>query len=122
MALDPYTTHAHDGIISNNEVDNDKSLEKLVEQAMDEELISSSDMMDGRVGRIRTSLEKKEYHNTMIMSYAAKYASSLYGPFREAVNAGILVKPKNKKSLKWTLQIFMRRCMKFRWISMKVQT
>lgn len=103
VALDPYTTHAHDGIISNNEVDNDKSLEKLVEQALmladaGADILAPSDMMDGRVGRIRTSLEKKEYHNTMIMSYAAKYASSLYGPFREAVNAGILVKPKNKKS------------------------
>ena len=103
VALDPYTTHAHDGIISNNEVDNDKSLEKLVEQALlladaGADILAPSDMMDGRVGRIRTSLEKKEYHNTMIMSYAAKYASSLYSPFREAVNAGILVKPKNKKS------------------------
>ena len=103
VALDPYTSHAHDGIINNGKVDNDKSLKKLVEQALlladsGADILAPSDMMDGRVGRIRKSLEKKEYHETMIMSYAAKYSSSLYGPFREAVNAGNLVKPENKKS------------------------
>ena len=103
VALDPYTSHAHDGIISNGKVDNDKSLKKLVEQALlladsGADILAPSDMMDGRVGKIRKSLEKREYHETMIMSYAAKYSSSLYGPFREAVNAGKLVKPENKKS------------------------
>ena len=103
VALDPYTSHAHDGIINNGKVDNDKSLKKLVEQALlladsGADILAPSDMMDGRVGRIRKSLEKKEYHETMIMSYAAKYSSSLYGPFREAVNARKLVKPENKKS------------------------
>ena len=103
VALDPYTSHAHDGIISKGKVDNDKSLKKLVEQALlladsGADILAPSDMMDGRVGKIRKSLEKREYHETMIMSYAAKYSSSLYGPFREAVNAGKLVKPENKKS------------------------
>ena len=103
VALDPYTSHAHDGIISNGNVDNDKSLKKLVEQALlladsGADILAPSDMMDGRVGRIRQSLEEKEYYDTMIMSYAAKYSSSLYGPFREAVNAGKLIEPKNKKS------------------------
>ena len=103
VALDPYTSHAHDGIIINGKVDNDKSLKKLVEQALlladsGADILAPSDMMDGRVGKIRKSLEKREYHETMIMSYAAKYSSSLYGPFREAVNAGKLVKPENKKS------------------------
>ena len=103
VALDPYTIHAHDGIISNGKVDNDKSLKKLVDQALlladsGADILAPSDMMDGRVGRIRQSLEKKEYYDTMIMSYAAKYSSSLYGPFREAVNARKLVEPKNKKS------------------------
>ena len=103
VALDPYTSHAHDGIISNGKVDNDNSLKKLVDQALlladsGADVLAPSDMMDGRVGRIRQSLEEKEYYDTMIMSYAAKYSSSLYGPFREAVNAGKLIEPKNKKS------------------------
>ena len=79
VALDPYTSHAHDGIISNGNVDNDKSLKKLVEQALlladsGADILAPSDMMDGRVGKIRQSLEKKEYYDTMIMSYAAKYS------------------------------------------------
>ena len=69
VALDPYTSHAHDGIISNGKVDNDKSLKKLVEQALlladsGADILAPSDMMDGRVGRIRQSLEEKEYYDT----------------------------------------------------------
>ena len=103
VALDPYTDHGHDGILINNEVANDETVEVLIEQSIllaeaGADIVAPSDMMDGRVGRIRQTLEKKEYYDTMIMSYAAKYSSSLYGPFREAVNAGKLIEPKNKKS------------------------
>ena len=103
VALDPYTSHGHDGVISHGEVDNDKTLVKLVEQALllaDSgcDILAPSDMMDGRVGRIRSALEQNEHQDILIMSYAVKYCSALYGPFRDAVNAGNLVKPGNKKS------------------------
>jgi len=103
VALDPYTDHAHDGIIYKGQVDNDRSLKKLVKQSLllsdaGCDILAPSDMMDGRVGIIRDALEKKEHHDVMIMSYAVKYASALYGPFRNAVNAGKLIEPSDKKS------------------------
>ena len=103
VALDPYTSHAHDGVISNGDVNNDDSLEKLIEQALllaDSgcDIIAPSDMMDGRIGMIRSHLEKYNHQEIMIMSYAAKYSSSLYGPFRNAINAANLVEPFDKKS------------------------
>ena len=84
-------------------MDNDKTLVKLVEQALllaDSgcDILAPSDMMDGRVGRIRSALEQNEHQDILIMSYAVKYCSALYGPFRDAVNAGNLVEPGNKKS------------------------
>ena len=92
VALDPYTTHGHDGIIFNNKIDNDKTLKILVKQAvlqaeMGSDVIAPSDMMDGRIGVIRKSLDRNKFIETKILSYAVKYASNFYGPFREAVGS-----------------------------------
>ena len=89
VALDPYTSHGHDGIIKNNEIDNDETNKILVNQSLLQaemgcDVISPSDMMDGRIGLIRKSLDKNNFLNVCILSYAAKYASNFYGPFREA--------------------------------------
>ena len=94
VALDPFTTHGHDGVLDNTGyVDNDKSLEILVKQALSQaaagvDIIAPSDMMDGRVGAIRTALENNGYPNVKILAYSAKYASAFYGPFRDAVGSG----------------------------------
>ena len=104
VALDPYTDHGHDGILVNNEIDNDKTLEILCKQALVQaeagcDIIAPSDMMDGRVGSIRDSLDYAGYQNVQIMSYAVKYASAFYGPFRDAVGSSMnLSSKKNKKS------------------------
>lgn len=93
VALDPYTDHGHDGVIRGDYVANDESLEVLVQQAVNQaqagiDVIAPSDMMDGRIGRIREALDREELIHTRIMSYAAKYASAFYGPFRDAVGSG----------------------------------
>jgi porphobilinogen synthase len=92
VALDPYTSHGHDGLIRGGDVHNDSTIEVLVQQALIQaeagcDIIAPSDMMDGRVGAIRAALEKAGHHNVLIMAYAAKYASAFYGPFREAVGS-----------------------------------
>ncbi len=92
VALDPYTTHGHDGVIVDGYVANDETVEILVRQALIQaeagcDIIAPSDMMDGRVGAIRRALEQNGYKNTLIMAYAAKYASAFYGPFRDAVGS-----------------------------------
>jgi porphobilinogen synthase len=92
VALDPYTSHGHDGLIRDGDVHNDSTIEMLVRQALVQteagaDIIAPSDMMDGRVGAIRAALEKQGHHNTLIMAYAAKYASAFYGPFRDAVGS-----------------------------------
>jgi len=92
VALDPYTTHGHDGVIVGDDVANDETVEILVKQALVQadagcDIIAPSDMMDGRVGAIRQALEKNGFANTLIMAYAAKYASAFYGPFRDAVGS-----------------------------------
>ncbi len=92
VALDPYTTHGHDGVIVDGYVHNDRSLEQLVKQAVTLaesgcEMVAPSDMMDGRIGAIRQAFEEKKFHDVCILSYAAKYASAFYGPFREAVGS-----------------------------------
>ena len=97
IALDPYTSHGHDGLIKSNEVINDETIEVLINQSilqaqMGCDVLAPSDMMDGRVGKIRKALDKSKFYNVQILSYAAKYASSFYGPFRDAVGS--------KKSLK----------------------
>jgi porphobilinogen synthase len=102
VALDPYTTHGHDGIINNNKIDNDLTLDVLVKQAllqaqMECDIIAPSDMMDGRIGKIRAELDKKGFKDTQIVSYAVKYASNFYGPFRDAVGSSKSLKG-NKKT------------------------
>jgi len=92
VALDPYTTHGHDGVLIDNDVANDETVEILVRQALIQaeagcDIIAPSDMMDGLVGAIRGALETGGFKNTMIMAYAAKYASAFYGPFRDAVGS-----------------------------------
>ena len=92
VALDPYTTTGHDGIIENKDVDNDKTLKALEEMSVNlasagSDIIAPSDMMDGRVGKIRKKLEEANLKDTIILSYSAKYSSSFYGPFRDAVGS-----------------------------------
>ena len=92
VALDPFTDHGHDGLLINGKIDNDKTLEKLKDQALVQaaagcDIIAPSDMMDGRVGVIREVLDKNNYQDVLILSYAAKYSSSFYGPFRDAINS-----------------------------------
>ena len=103
VALDPYTSHGHDGIMKNNEILNDETLDMLGKQAINQaksgaDIIAPSDMMDGRVNHIRTELDKNGFHNTQIMSYAVKYASNFYGPFRNAIGSEINLSKKSKKS------------------------
>ena len=104
VALDPYTTHGQDGIIDEHGyVQNDISVEILVKQALIQaqagaDIIAPSDMMDGRIGAIRDELEKHNFVNTQIMAYSAKYASSFYGPFRDAVGSAPNIKGGNKKT------------------------
>ena len=92
VALDPYTDHGHDGIVLNGIIDNDETNKILCKQAvlqasMGSDVIAPSDMMDGRIGLIRKSLDKNKFKDTKILSYAVKYASNFYGPFREAVGS-----------------------------------
>ena len=92
VALDPYTEHGHDGYLKNGKILNDESVELLIKQAIlmaqvGADFVSPSDMMDGRIGAIRKALDKGNYINTGILSYTAKYASSFYGPFREALSS-----------------------------------
>jgi len=94
VALDPYTSHGHDGILRGNEIVNDATVGVLVAQAINQaqagaDIIAPSDMMDGRVGAIRAGLDAHGFENVQIMSYAAKYASAFYGPFREAVGTNV---------------------------------
>ncbi|MEH6522659.1 porphobilinogen synthase [Sulfitobacter sp.] len=92
VALDTYNINGHDGFVVDGEIVNDKSVEALVKMAVEQaragaDIIGPSDMMDGRIGAIRTALEAGGHQNVMILSYAAKYASAFYGPFRDAVGA-----------------------------------
>jgi porphobilinogen synthase len=92
VALDPYTSHGHDGLIKSNQIINDETIEVLINQsllqaAMGCDVLAPSDMMDGRIGQIRKALDNSNFKNTQILSYAAKYASSFYGPFRDAVGS-----------------------------------
>ena len=97
VALDPYTSHGHDGLLKKNYVENDKTIislckQSLIQAQMGCDVIAPSDMMDGRIGKIRKFLDRNEYQDVQLLSYAVKYASSFYGPFRDAVGS--------KKSLK----------------------
>jgi len=98
VALDPYTDHGHDGIIKNNYIDNDETIKVLCKQALVQaqsgcDIIAPSDMMDGRIREIRQTLDQHNFQNIKIMSYSAKFLSSLYSPFRDAIGS---VKIQNK--------------------------
>jgi len=104
VALDPFTTHGQDGLIdANGYVLNDETVEVLVRQAVSHaeagaDIVAPSDMMDGRIGAVRTALEAADYRNTRILAYSAKYASSFYGPFRDAVGSAASLGGGNKYS------------------------
>jgi len=95
VALDPFTDHGHDGVLEGGRILNDATVERLVAQGLMQakagcDILAPSDMMDGRVAALRTALEAEGLCDTMIMSYAAKYASAFYGPYREAIGSGKL--------------------------------
>jgi len=104
VALDPYTTHGHDGVLDEDgAVDNDATLAVLVRQALVQaeagcDVIAPSDMMDGRIGAIRRALDEAGFAGTRILSYAAKYASGFYGPFRDAVGSSAALGKRGKQS------------------------
>ena len=106
VALDPYSIYGHDGIIENGQVANDATVDALVRMTLSHaeagaDFVAPSDMMDGRIGAMRDALEENGFHNVGIMSYAAKYASSFYGPFREALDSAPVDNmeiPKDKKT------------------------
>ena len=102
VALDPYTSHGHDGLFNSEYVLNDETIDVLINQSLLQaqmgcDVLAPSDMMDGRIGKIRKSLDKNGYQMTQILSYAVKYASSFYGPFRDAVGSKRILKG-NKKN------------------------
>jgi len=95
VALDPFTSHGHDGVLEDGRIVNDATVARLVEQALVQaragcDILAPSDMMDGRVAAIRAALEAEGLQDVMIMSYAAKYASAFYGPYRDAIGSGKL--------------------------------
>ncbi len=97
VALDPYTDHGHDGLIRDGAIVNDLSVAALVRQSLNQaragiDIIAPSDMMDGRIGAIRAALDAEGFETTRLMSYAAKYASAFYGPFRDALGSGGVLK------------------------------
>ena len=101
VALDPYTSHGHDGLLKSGYVLNDETVEILIKQSLLQaemgcDVIAPSDMMDGRIGKIRKALDKNGYQLIQILSYAVKYASSFYGPFRDAVGSKGLLKGDKK--------------------------
>ncbi len=101
MALDPYTVHGHDGVLRDGYVHNEDSVAALIVQSLNQarsgiDILAPSDMMDGRIGAIRAALDREELIHTRLMSYAAKYASAFYGPFRDALGSGGLLKGDKK--------------------------
>jgi porphobilinogen synthase len=101
VALDPYTSHGHDGLLRDGKILNDETVQVLVEQALVQaeagcDILAPSDMMDGRVGAIRAALEARGLQDVQIMSYAAKYASAFYGPYRDAIGSGGLLQGDKK--------------------------
>ena len=101
VALDPYTIHGHDGILKNKKIDNDSTIDILIKQSLLQaemgcDIVAPSDMMDGRIGKIRKTLDSKGFADTHIVSYAVKYASNFYGPFRDAVGSKTILKGDKK--------------------------
>ena len=104
VALDPYTDHGHDGLLIDGKINNDRDLKLLAQQALilaeaGADIIAPSDMMDGRVKAIRDALESNNFNDTIILSYAAKYASSFYGPFRDAVGSAANLGNSSKENI-----------------------
>ncbi len=102
VALDPFTDHGHDGVIEGGKILNDPTIERLIEQGLMQaeagaDILAPSDMMDGRVGKLRAALEGANFQDVMIMSYAAKYASAFYGPYRDAIGSAKLAGGPNSK-------------------------
>ena len=103
IALDPYTDHGHDGILNGEEVDNDETIKVLTNQSLlladaGADMLAPSDMMDGRIGIIRNALEEENFKDTILLSYAAKYNSKFYGPFRDAVKSSSNLGKSSKSS------------------------
>jgi porphobilinogen synthase len=103
VALDPYTSHGHDGLLIEGRIDNDRTLQVLVKQSLVQaaagaDVIAPSDMMDGRVGAIREALDGAGHASTLVLAYSAKYASAFYGPFRDAVGSGSSLGKADKKT------------------------
>jgi len=101
VALDPYTSHGHDGLMKSGKILNDETVEILIKQSLLQaemgcDVISPSDMMDGRIGKIRKALDKNNFKQVQILSYAVKYASGFYGPFRDAVGSNNILKGDKK--------------------------
>ena len=101
VALDPYTSHGHDGLIRSNQIINDETIEVLINQSLLQaemgcDVLAPSDMMDGRIRKIRNALDKNNFKDVQLLSYAAKYASSFYGPFRDAVGSNKFLKGDKK--------------------------
>ena len=101
VALDPYTSHGHDGLVKNNKILNDETIEILIKQSLLQakmgcDVIAPSDMMDGRIGKIRKALDLNNFKEVQLLSYAAKYASNFYGPFRDAVGSKKILKGDKK--------------------------
>jgi len=95
VALDPFTDHGHDGVVEGGKILNDPTIERLIEQGLMQaeagaDILAPSDMMDGRIGKLRAALEGANFQDVMIMSYAAKYASAFYGPYRDAIGSAKL--------------------------------
>ena len=101
VALDPYTNHGHDGLLKKNRILNDETINVLIDQSLLQaemgcDVIAPSDMMDGRIGEIRKSLDSNNFRDVQILSYAVKYASSFYGPFRDAIGSKNILKGDKK--------------------------
>ena len=110
VALDPYTDHGHDGILKGEEIANDETVKILTEQSIlladaGADIIAPSDMMDGRIASIRKELEKENFKNTILLSYAAKYNSKFYGPFRDAVNSASKLGKSSKSSYQMNINL-----------------
>ena len=104
VALDPFTDHGHDGVVEGGRILNDPTIERLIEQGLMQaqagaDILAPSDMMDGRIGKLRAALEGANFQDTMIMSYAAKYASAFYGPYRDAIGSAKLSAGPNGQGL-----------------------
>ena len=126
VALDPFTSHGHDGLLRNGVILNDETVAVLVKQALVQaqagcDIIAPSDMMDGRVGAIRKALDAAKFTDVSIMAYAAKYASAFYGPFRDAVGSAKTLTG-DKRTYQMDPAIPTRRCARSRSTSRKAPT